>query len=463
MRQILEKAFGRLAGFRAGKSLMVAVILVGFLAGYNTTSSYINSCNAQIAFVPSPPVLGGVCFKSCCSSCKKVPCDPAGTASVLGIMLSTALKLNLVAASIAIENFFAFTVDTMVMAILDRINVMEQDWISWWQTMWIYNLKPAMQSMTRQLNVATTDQSRTFQGAIDSVEESQTSTEYQETEYEAHRDFRVAEQVCVAGTNAGGMGRASEFSKGIRKALQRQSRERGLNLKGTPAANGVAASETLRHEEYDVLFCDPNGGVNPCAGDPAYYNADTEVTRRIYNDLTINIDDDPKIQRTVDALMDNMTGSSSAEQIQLKAMETATGREKFLQRRSFLARHAAVRSVPQLLIGWRTPGSNMGTWIKQLRNDAGIPDSHISDNPSYREIVHAMSVDRFNSGKYANQMITDQATIEMEKLLLSSFYLMQLRDYYELLERQALALSVQVAIMADAVPMPDINLVRPVR
>jgi hypothetical protein len=340
---------------------------------------------------------------------------------------------------------------------------MEEDWISWWQTMWYYNLKPAMQSMTRQINVATTDQSRTFQGGIDAVEEAQTSAEYQETEYEAHRTFRVSDQVCVAGTNAGGLGRASEFAKGMRKALERQSRERGLNLRGTPAANGMAAAERLRHEEYEALFCDPNGGANPCAGDPAYYNADTETTRRIYNDLTIDVDDDPKVMETVEALMDNMTGSSSTEAIQQQAIETAAGQEKFLKRRSFLARHAALRSVPRLIVGWRMPGSGMGTWVKQLRNDAGIPDSHISDNPSYREIIHAMSIDRFNSGKYANGMITDQSSIEMEKLLLSSFYLMQLRDYYDLLERQALALAVQVAVMADAVPMPDMNQVKPVR
>jgi hypothetical protein len=37
---------------------------------------------------------------------------------------------------------------------------------------------------------------------------------------------------------------------------------------------------------------------------------------------------------------------------------------------------------------------------------------------------------------------------------------MQLRDYYELLERTALALSVQVSVMADKIQLPGVALDR---
>ena len=61
---------------------------------------------------------------------------------------------------------------------------------------------------------------------------------------------------------------------------------------------------------------------------------------------------------------------------------------------------------------------------------------------------------------YAAEMMTDQSKIEMEKLDLSVFYLMQLRDYYELLERTALTLAVQVSVLTDQQSMGNNNLWR---
>ncbi len=60
-------------------------------------------------------------------------------------------------------------------------------------------------------------------------------------------------------------------------------------------------------------------------------------------------------------------------------------------------------------------------------------------------------------------MIADESEIELEKLTLSTFYLMQLRDYYELLEREALTLTVQVSLMAEKIPTPDTHAVQPIR
>ena len=92
-----------------------------------------------------------------------------------------------------------------------------------------------------------------------------------------------------------------------------------------------------------------------------------------------------------------------------------------------------------------------------------VQTSEVSQKPSYKEILHSISIDRFNSSKYAMGMIGDESEIEMEKLMLNSFYLMQLRDYYELLERTALVLAVQVSIMADNIPVPDSLAAKPLK
>jgi len=159
----------------------------------------------------------------------------------------------------------------------------------------------------------------------------------------------------------------------------------------------------------------------------------------------------------------NMVGSTAAESISEGALKSVTGQETFLNRRAYLAKHAALSAVPQLVTGWRVPGSRATAPVEGLRKAAGVPEEAISKNPSYREIVHAATVDRFNSGKYAIGQITDESAIEMEKLMLDAFYLMQLRDYYELLERTALALAVEVSLMADDVPLPNVNTVVPLK
>lgn len=471
----IKKFLSVLPALKAGKTFMAVVIFTGFLSGYNATWSYINSCGAQggpLPVVPAPPVIGGNCI--CCSpgACPQ-PCDPSGTADNIEQQVTDQFEQDVEDASEAVEgddyngagSGIAYAVDTMVMAILNRFQQMELDLISWWQSMYEYNLNVAMREETRQMNTATTDQSNFVASTIDAVEQSQNVNALQEAEVKARENLAPSEETCVAATNSGGFGRASEFSKGMRKAIERSSRGRGLNARNTPAAHGAAAAESVRYEEYENIFCDPNGGRNPCAGDPAYYNADTQVTRRFYNTLTINVDDNPNEAATVAALMDNMTGSGSAEILKEDVLQSATGKELFIKRRSYLARHAAVRAVPNLMLGWRTPGSNMGPWVQQLRTEAGVPATAMSDNPSYREIMHAMTVDRFNSGKYANKMVSNQGDIEKEKLMLSAFYLMQLRDYFELLERQALALAVQVSILADreAQKVPKISALKRVR
>lgn len=446
------------------RALSIFVILTGFLVGYNAVYSQVQYCAAQpLPVVPATPVIGGMCV--CCKGCTS-PCDPSGTASNIRSSLVNTLENALKQSAQTVERYMSAAIDTMVNSILERINQMELDFISWWQTMWYYNLQPAMKAEARQLGVAMTDQSRTFQGAIDGVEITETKLKMQEQEVKAVRAFPSPEQVCVVATQAGGLGRANKFSREIKKAWATRAKNRGLNIAGTSGAKSRAGQEAERYQEVQNVFCDPddNGGVNTCAAaDPAYYNADVLASRTLFNKLTINIDAAPEEEQSVDALITNLVGSPAAEPIPDRILKTPGGMQTFMDRRAFMARHNAVRSVPQLLAGWRTPGSGMGNWVKELRQNAGVPLADISANPSYREIVHAVAVDRFNSGKYATDMIADQAALDMEKLTIAAFHLMQLRDYYELLERTALALAIQVSVMADNEPMPPVEAYRPQR
>ncbi|MEZ0225636.1 MAG: hypothetical protein ACAH83_13855 [Alphaproteobacteria bacterium] len=486
---------------------MIALVLAMFLAGYTSMVSLrgSNMCHAQ-AFLPPPvgiTVTPGTCslipvgFGACVDLC-----DPVGTSTTVRTTdenVFDQLLQNLTdtlppwMAKITgggVQNtgggddgFIGGMIDVMMNALLVRLNDTELDMIDWWDTMWYYNLRPAMQAMTRQLNTSTAQQTEDFQSGMDAFQEDQTNMEAMQTENKNHQTTRVSEPACVAATASGGMGRVTSIARGMRQGWQDDIQADGTNRRYTsgttarPSAAGAAAKLQRDSATFESTFCDPNdnGGHNVCAGPTpvdkygnSYANADTQVTKNLYNKLTMQVDDPvdgPNEAKVAKAVVDNTMGDPTGDPMPVAAMASPQGQELWLQRRSFLARYGAIRSVPQLIAGWRMPGSKLGQWIKELRTDAGVPTNtgEMSDNPSYREIVHAISIDRFNSGKYANNMISDDGEIEMEKLTLSSFYLMQLRDYYELLEREALTLAVQVSMMADKLPLPDHHEIRPIR
>lgn len=475
----------KLQAMRLGKAAMTLVAIAGVVIGYSANVSNtagISSCEAQ-GFVPPPKpvtVAGGMC--PCCAPTPcPVPCEASGTASAarnliynafsnllerLTTDVPPAIGLDATGKTVTLggglEGYLGLQIDYMVEALLQRLNHTELDMIAWWDTMWYYNQLPAMKDQTAQWNTGTIHQTATHEDGMDIDHMNKTDHAGQTAEVDAHRTFTPSNKTCKAATAVGGMGRGSQFGKNVRKALETDAEDCSLNNKGTTCASGTGSNWAERNKNYREIFCDPddNAGQNDCVGTPPLPNMDERVNDLVYGKLTIPMDDPTngdKYGVAVKELVKNLTGDPATEPVPAGTTKTGTGLALFNQRRSYAARYNAVRSVIQLGIDWRTPGSKMGNLVDSIRKGAGIPLDEISKNPSYKEVLHAMSVDRFNSGDYANDLIGDQSKIEMEKLTISSFYLMQLRDYYELLERTALALSVQVSVLSDQIPLPDIQ------
>lgn len=456
---------------------MFVVIVLGFTSGYNSLTSYNNYCQAQVT-ATTATVAGGLC--PCCKGCV-TPCEVSGTASGVKTMIYTAFTASLQAAAIALENALAMHVDGMVQNLLEKVNNIEKNMIEWWSTMWYYNLNPSLRAMTVQVNTANTDLAKNYQSAIDAEQGTQTSAAVAKTEIQSARVVR--DNVCPPAGLTSGAGRGKTFARAMRGGWQKKAVNTGSNVVGSPGAGGVGQYLKEKTQTYEAAFCDPlaNGGANVCGGSAPeeFYNADTQVSKILYNSLTIPVDDssstsvvDPTggtmtrgalFERAIQENIDNMIGSAAMDPVPEGAMTGPQAKETFMDRRAFLARYNALRSVPQLTASQRMPGSQLGQWIKEIRQDAGIPVSEISDNPSYREVINALAVDRFNSGKFALNLQVDRAGVEMEKLTMGTFYLMMLRDYHDLLERTALTLAVQVSLMADDVTLPDVTKTRPVK
>jgi hypothetical protein len=392
---------------------------------------------------------------------------PGSTAAAVG-SFSQDLYQALADATVELENFLYNGVVAFLKSEYIQVGWLEEQMISWWRTMWHYNLLPGMQAMTRQLNVHLGLQAAQVYSNADALIMTEIDRTLGNNAVEDH-GITPGEQICVAATVAGGFTRADSFARAMRLSWEGETRNAGLNTQTDsagaplPGASSAAGGRRQLIEDFHKIFCDPNsnGGHAKCdpGVDPELANADVLPAKFIYNSLTIPASaadhggdggKAEKVGRAVRAVIDNMVGVPAADPMPKKALESVQGHELWLARRSYLARHAAIRSVPDMVASWRMPGSGMGAWVSDLRQSAGVPAAEISKNPSYKEILHAVSVDRFNSGIYAASLLTDENKIEMEKLNLSAFYLMQLRDYYELLERTALTLAVQVSILSES-------------
>jgi hypothetical protein len=500
------------------KGLMVLALVLSFLTGYNTVSFVHSTCYAQsndddndpmrdeiddmwdpisdifdytivstqcmgvgietIDSIPYVSVSTGTNWDIAClfgwASCGP-PGQAAQVAGTLGVYLGAQLQL----AAAALEDRLSRSVDQMTQAFLERINATELKLIEWWNALWWYNWRPALQDLTAQMNASLTDQSMAYQVALDGKQANEANKQIIDNEIESAEESRASDNNCPTATVSSGFGRATGIGRSMKGAWQNRSQSVGSNKIGSPGSTGKASYNKYRDEVYQNMFCDPddNGGDNLCGtGSTAeFYNADTQVNKFIFNKLTIpQTQSKPQFQAAVEAGIENLVGTPASDPIKKDVLETPAGQEKFLKRRSFMARHTAISSVPHMIAGARMPGSRIGKWVAELREEGGAdavesglpPDAfehdpplitdEISSNPSYREIMHAITVDRFNSGKYAISNIEDENAVELEKLTLQAFYLIQLRDYYELLERTALTLAVQISLLADNIDIPPI-------
>lgn len=458
----------------AGTLAIIVVVALGFASGYNSMISYNNACIAQVTQGPVT-VTGGMC--ACCKTCI-TPCEISGTASLTRTSVYGAFYGALVAAANFLEFWLAQHVDGMVQNLIEKVNDIEKNMIQWWSTMWYYNLNPGLRAMTVQMNTANTDLNKTYQASVDAEHETQYNTIAMRNESNTARVVR--DNVCPPAGLTGGAGRGKTFARAMRGGWQKQAIDTGSNIMGEDGANGVGEYLASRVDAYEAAFCDPdaNGGGNVCGttAPPEFYNADTEITKFVYNKLTIPVDEATATavqrpgtspveymstgdlyDRAIKESMENMIGFPAMDPVDTSVAEAAQGREILLRRRDFLAKYNAVRSVPQYIFSQRMPGSQLGQWITEIRQEAGIPVGEISENPSYREVLNAITVDRFNTGKFANSLQKERAGVEMEKLTMNTFYLMMLRDYHDLLERQALTLAVQISLMSEDVSLPIID------
>jgi len=401
---------------------------------------------------------GATVAPSMCSNCPygSPVCVPIGFTATSASAIFSAFKSYIQSKYEDLTDWLADAWDKFVKAVLDGINdILEGQFMEWQDSLWAYDFRPALQNHMGQIYTAYVDQNRQTGAAIDaSLMNKHTQTVSQQEE-NARARYEPSEQLCVSGSVAGSFPRTNSFSRGFRQASERDAISAGTNKTGSKYENGPVQAVNYQWNRYCQYLVDPdnNNGMTGCpaamAPPPAESrNADIEPGRFLFNNLTIDVRN-PNEMAALEALKENLVGIMPLEPQSEISLTTLDGRERLLDKRSLVARRNVARAIPDYISSQRLPTSNVEPLVSALRTDAGIPLSNLSSNPSYKEIQHAVSTEKFTSGHYNMDNIGSIENLERESLVLSVFYLTQLREYYELLERGVLALAVQTAIDID--------------
>lgn len=434
--------------FASVKKLLAVLGVVAFMAAGYLSLNVATSCKSQAQCV--------------CSLCTYAA-GGMSTAITLVNSMTTLPGIGIATARITakfVEAMLAFD-----MAVAAKIAEVGKNINDWFDVFWLYNLRPAMQAMTVQINTADSDQSNLIGQFTDGFDANRTNMALMGVEIETHRAMRPSENVCVGATAVGGMTSAANFRRAYGTAAPRARLARSGARSGTPAANGPGADQRSRWEDYIANYCqaDMNGGASGCAADAPLAGRDLDVTGEIFMKDTIDVRD-ANTRKVVDDLLTNIIEPVTMEPVPAQTLNGPEGQETFLKGESYKARRQVLFDAVYHIVARRVPGSNMGTYINPIREAAGIDPANFSDSPSHNEVMEVMMAERFRAGTIGVNQIDEPENNNRELVIQQAFQAMQMSDQIDLLDRYALILAARVgANVVEHKPFDNKMESRPVR
>lgn len=422
----LTGVFRDMSLFGSIKKILAVVGICAFMATGYLSLNVATSCKSQAQCV--------------CSLCTYAA---GGMGVAINLVNTTTTIPGITIATTMITAKFTEAMIAFDMAVAAKILEVGKNLNDWFDTFWLYNLRPAMQAMTVQLNTADADQSNLIGQFTDSMDANRTNMALMGTEIETHRAMRPSETVCVGATTAGGMARAANVRRAYGAAAPRERLNRSGAREGTAAANGPGADQGERWQDYVANYCDPavNGGAAGCTAAGPMVGRDLDVTGEIFEKDTIDVRN-PQTRKAVDDLLTNIVEPVTMAPVPKEMLTGAEGQEMFLKGESYKARRQVLFDAVYYIVARRVPGSDMAEFIEPIRNAAGLTNS--SDNPSHNEVLDALMVERYRSGQNTVNQVDEPENNSRELVMQQALQAMQMSDQIDLLDRYALLLAARV-------------------
>lgn len=424
------------------KAVLIAIAFTLFVGAGFVSVNLMTSCESQAQCVAcGTPCVGVVGIGAAMTTINALLGSTFFPATVL--ILSTYMGLALT----------AFTT-TMAQKLLE----VQRSLVAWIDTFWWYNLRPAMQAMTDQLNTFDTFQDQQLGAFADVMDAMRVDQELIKRDLDAHREQRPGENVCVAGTVAGGMTRASTFRRSYEAAATAERSPRGANDATVAPTNMSAAQDQQdRWATYLNNYCNAayNGGYSGCEamGARPFPDRDIKVTEEIFMKDTIDLKD-PPTQQAIDNLLINVAEPLTKDPVPASALESPQGQEQYLRQRAYQTKRQAIFDALYYIVSRRAPGGvdtaagptdNLAAFLGPMRTASGMSASYFSENPSHNEIMEVMMSERFRSGQYSIEQIDEPENNAREMVVQQAFQAMLLSDQLDLLDRYGLILAAQTA------------------
>jgi hypothetical protein len=401
-------------------------------------------------------------------ACTAVPC----IAAIGG--LDTVIPLNVMSLGIIpmlIQTQFILSVNMdldlagFFAAVTEKILGVTENLTEWIDTFWYYNLLPAMQAMTRQLNAFNTFKDEHSGGAADMADENRVNNKFMARDMESHREQQPSENICVAGTVTGNMTRNAVFRRNYEKAATLDSAPRGDNSTTVSGASALSSSadQLQRYMEFNKYYCnqDYNGGFG-CTTNGVQPDADLQVAQQIFMKDTIDLPNNggctgavggcvpPK--RVIDDIIVNIVEPVVAEPVNAAALTTEAGQQALLKYQAYKTKRQVLYDALYFVVARRAPGAGKafgnGNFLQAIRTAAGLNASYFNTpnyNPSHNEILEVMMSERFRTGQMSVDQIDEPENNGREMVVQQAFQAMLLNDQLDLLDRYGLILAAQAA------------------
>ncbi len=328
--------------------------------------------------------------------------------------------------------------------------------INWWNTEFL----PALRQMTGQLYAARVDQSRQIGALIDAQSVNRTARFEEELQLSSKKNTLPNEMVCVAGSYSAALSQTMRYSNALTKGFKADLIARAEGSPLSSSARGIAADQQLRWARYCTEFHNPlnnNGlGVTPnCALFPlspgAIPNGDIDIEGFLFKD-TINMASSDEYATSM-AIMENLVQPIIREKIPTNTIYTPTGQEAIIKRQHIASvENVSVNVVADILS--RRAGIPVGfalpPLLRNIRIKAGVDPAHVSNNPSYNEIMLAMTKERFLNPEYFIRIHDDPGIIKQEQASVNAYTNLQMQDIYKMQEQINLLLAARGAVKFDA-------------
>lgn len=322
--------------------------------------------------------------------------------------------------------------DTATDEVSERLEEFDENIRAGLSEWWRDHFLPALQDMTAQLHAANIDQSVAFGKMMDAQMLNEFSQDIQLQQVESQRRYMPNETTCQVDSVGPGMIRAQRLSRALTRAITVGSQPVRMNAEGSISEGGSGEYMAAAWDEYTNMFCDPDRGSIGCTAPGTMPGAHTDIPSLLWGDRQTIDMNTPENQQVINAALRYLISPIAQDPLSEGTMTTPQGREAMLMRRAQAGRVNTIYMVMSQMIAERIGGSGVDT--SDVRTAAGLPPADAETDVSYREIMHAVTKDRFHNPEYVVRIVSNPEQVVREQGAVTALRMQQMLDLYKRME-----------------------------